>query len=86
MANLDASYADGDSLWSLQQHGYVPKALSTHLMVVCEGGFMWVCRGCGGGRANKFRKNLCVADVIDLWLTKLAESEEFLVRVLYMHE
>ena len=34
MANLDARYADGDSLWSLQQHGYVPKALSTHVMVV----------------------------------------------------
>ena len=40
MANLEASYADGDSLWSLQQHGYVPKALSTHLMVVREYGFM----------------------------------------------
>ena len=41
MANLEASYADGDSLWSLQQHGYVPKALSTHLMVVRACGFMW---------------------------------------------
>ena len=36
MANLDARYADGDSLWSLQQHGYVSKALSTHVVVVRE--------------------------------------------------
>ena len=36
MANLEARYADGDSLWSLQQHGYVPKALSTRVMVVRE--------------------------------------------------
>ena len=57
MANLEARHADGDS-WSLQQHGYVPKALSTH--------FMRVCTGCGGGRANTFRENLCVTDVIDL--------------------
>ena len=60
MANHDARYADGDSLWSLQQHGYVPKGLSTHVMVVRECGFMWVCRGCGGARANKFRgKSMC---------------------------
>ena len=27
MANLETGYADGDNLWSLQQHGYVAKAL-----------------------------------------------------------
>ena len=36
MANLEARHADGDSLWSLQQHGYVPKGLSTHVMVARE--------------------------------------------------
>ena len=53
MANLEARHADGDSLWSLQQHGYVPKGLSTHLTVVRERGFMWVCRGEGLVRPGK---------------------------------
>ena len=62
MANLETGYADGDNLWSLQQHGYVPKGLST---CRCDGGtedvFAWVWkrwRRCGaGGRANEFREN-----------------------------
>ena len=36
MANLETGYADGDNLWSLQQHGYVAKALVKNVMVVLK--------------------------------------------------
>ena len=68
MANLDARYADGDSLWSLQQHGNVSKALSTYLMM----------QGGGGERCEMFTKNAVQEHAVDqpwgAWFCEFRET------------
>ena len=43
MTNLGTRHADGGWFGSVQQHGYVPKVLHTHGMMVSEWAQVYVC-------------------------------------------